>query len=252
MKLPHSYDTIGNIIILNEKANKKQAKELLKSLKHIKTILKKSGIHKGKFRTQKLTFLAGEKNKETLYKESGCSFKLDVEKCYFSPRLSNERLRIAKLVKPKENILVMFSGISIYPIIIAKHSKPKSIIGIELNPAAHKYALENIQLNKLNNITLIKGDVKKIIPKLNKKFDRILMPLPKEAESFLGLTLPVSKKNTIIHFYTFSTEKNLNQEKQKLKTFYKQKKKKIKILRAAKCGQYSPYVFRYCIDFSIC
>ena len=40
----------------------------------------------------------------------------------------------------------------------------------------------------VNNIKLIKGDVKKVIPKLVKlkqKFDRILMPLPKRAEDFI-------------------------------------------------------------------
>ncbi|GAG47225.1 unnamed protein product, partial [marine sediment metagenome] len=131
MRIPHSYDVVGDILILNEKATRKQADSLLKLLKNIKTVLKKKGIHKGKYRTQKLSFLAGRKEKETIHKESGCVFKLDVEKCYFSSRLGSERLRIAKQVKLNEKILVMFSGVGVYPIIISKNSKAEEIYGIE-------------------------------------------------------------------------------------------------------------------------
>ena len=44
-----------------------------------------------------LEFLAGADKTETEYKEHGCRFKVDVVKAYFSPRLSTERLRVAKL-----------------------------------------------------------------------------------------------------------------------------------------------------------
>ena len=36
---------------------------------------------------------------------------------------------------------------------------------------AHKYAYENLMLNKITNIKLFKGDVKKILPKIKIKFN---------------------------------------------------------------------------------
>ena len=69
----------------------------------------------------------------------------------------------------------MFSGSGVYPVVISKNTKAKEIYGIEINPIAHKYAEENIKLNKLKNIKLFCGDVKKTIPKLNRKFDRIFL-----------------------------------------------------------------------------
>src|SRR3989338_7648702 len=99
MKLPHSYSITGDILVLNKSITKKQAQQLLKQNKSIKVIAQKTGIHKGKYRLQKLKILAGEKRKKTIHKESGCLFNLDVEKCYFSQRLSNERLRIVKQIK---------------------------------------------------------------------------------------------------------------------------------------------------------
>ncbi len=183
MKIPSSFDTIGNILILQEKtkAPKKLAKELLKHFPNIKTIVIKTGIHSGKYRLQKTKHLVGIKTKITLHKENNCLLKLDIDKCYFSQRLSSERLRIAKLVKKNESILVMFDGISPYSCVISKNSKPKEIYGIEINPSCNKFAQENIQLNKLNNIKLFQGDVKKILPRIKKKFDVLILDEPTAA-----------------------------------------------------------------------
>ena len=74
-------------------------------------------------------------------------------------------------------MLVMFSGCAPYPIVIAKNAKPAEIAAVELNPVAYDYAVENVKLNKANNVTLFEGDVNEVVPILHKKFDRILMPL---------------------------------------------------------------------------
>jgi tRNA (guanine37-N1)-methyltransferase len=223
--------------------------EILKLLKHVKIVCKKTRKYSGKYRLPKLKIIAGEKRKETLYKENNIQLKLNVEKVYFSPRLSNERKRINSLIKKNESVLVMFSGSGVYPINIAKNTKAKEIYGIEINPIAHKYAEENIKLNKTNNIALFKGDVRKIIPKLNKKFDRILMPLPKGAENFLDLTLKVIKKNGIIHFYTFLEEENIN--KPFINNYLKKYIASFKILDIVKCGAFGPRISRICVDIRI-
>ena len=243
-----SYDIIGKVIIIKEN-NKKFANNLLKIHKNVETILYKSDIHKGKYRTQKLKLLAGKRTKETIYKENNILVKLNLEKAFFSPRLSNERKRISNLIK-EESVLVMFSGVGIYSLVIAKNSKCKEVYGIELNKIAHEYALENAQLNKLGDkITLINDDVSKV--KINKKFDRILMPLPKNAGDFLKDAFRFSKNGTIIHFYTFGQEKEFDEIKKKLTENCKKLRKKIRILRLIKCGQYSPYTYRICLDFMV-
>lgn len=248
--LPKSFDLIGSIAIFSSFPEELKNKErligeaLIKLYKNIKTVAKKTEQHSGRFRTKKVKIIAGEKTKTTLHKESGCVFKLNIETCYFSPRLSTERLRIASLIKPNESALVMFSGVAPYSIIISKHSKAKEIYGIEINPSCHKFALENLELNKIKNIKLILGDVKKI--KLNKKFDRIIMPLPMSAEDFLKQALKFSKKGTIIHFYDFQRKDEVNKSMNKIK-----KHCKAKILKKVICGQYSPRKFRICIDFKV-
>ncbi len=120
-----------------------------------------------------------------------------------------------------------------------------------MNPVAHKFAVENAKLNKLMNVKLIQGDVKKAVPKLKQKFDRILMPLPKDAGGFLEYAFMAAKKGATVHFYTFSNENEFDEAKKKLKDKCKELGKKCRILRVVKCGHYSPRVFRICIDFKI-
>src|SRR3989338_8044555 len=148
-----SFDVIGDIAILevdDKLLDKKEfiVEALLKSNKNIKTVIRKKGIHEGVCRLQDYEFLGGVENYEALYKESGILVKLDVRKTYFSPRLSTERLRISRQITPDEDVLVMFSGVAVYGLIIIKHSKANLVYCVEINEDASKYAEENVNLNK--------------------------------------------------------------------------------------------------------
>ncbi len=239
-----SYDIIGDIAILNEKATKKQANSLLKH-KNINSVYKRAGTYTGKYRTRKLKWLSGEKRTETRHKENNVIMLLDVEKCYFSQRLSEERKRIFKQVKKGEIILVAFSGIGPYQLTISKNTKAKEIYGIEVNPIAHKYAEENLKINKLTNIKNYKGDLKKVLPKIKKKFNRIIMPLPQTAIKYLDIVKKKLKPKGIIHLYIFLKKEQIN------KKYIKNLLKKFKIKKITKCGAYSPGVYRVCIDLKV-
>lgn len=251
--VPTSFDIVGDLAIFSdfpvslEKKEKTIGESLLNLHNNLKVVLKKTKKYSGKFRTPKLKIIAGEKRKETELRENNVRLKLNPEKTYFSIRLATERKRITEQIKDNESILVMFSGIGPYPLVIAKNKKPKEIYSIEINPEAVKYQKENILLNKITNIRLYKGDVKTIVPKLKRKFDRILMPLPRGAENYLQTALIAAKKNSIIHFYDFLNERDFNKAKEKINNVCK----KYKILNFVKCGQFGPGIFRICVDFKI-
>ena len=253
---PRAYEIIGDILILEipqelKNKEKKIAEVYLETHKQIKTIVKKKDIHTGIYRTRKVQILAGKRKKETMYRESGLRFKVNIEKVYFSSRLANERLRIAKLVKKDEEVLIMFSGAAPYVCVIAKHTSAKKVTGIEINPDAHRYAEENIKLNKIKNAEVYCGDVNAILPKLKRKYDRIAMPLPKTSEEFLPLALRHIKPGGTIHFYTFLGEKEIVSEQKKIKQICAASKKKCRILKCAHVGQHSPRVWRVCYDVKV-
>lgn len=256
--VPSSYDVVGDIMIFADfpkklaKKEKLIGKSILEFYPHIKVVMKKTRKYSGKFRLAKLKIIAGEKRKETIHKENDVFTKLDVEKVYFSPRMSTERKRIANLVSKDENVLVMFSGCAPFPLVIAKNSMCKEVYGVEINPKAHEYGLFNVKKNKLGHkIRLFCGDVGKVVPKLRKKFDRILMPLPKGGEKFLGLAIKHLGKNGTIHFYDFLNENEFIKAIEKIAKACKKSGTDYKVIDIVKCGQYAPGFFRICVDIRV-
>ncbi len=254
--LRRAFDVVGDIAIVEVprglwKKQKLIANAVLSQHKNIRAVYKELGGRKGKLRLQKLQWLAGEKRKETVAAENGVRLKLDVEKVYFSPRMSSERKRIYQQVKKGEIVLVMFSGAGPYIVEIAKLTSAKAVYGVEVNRVAHKYAVENAKLNKVEAKTkLFCGDVAKILPRLKIKFDRIVMPLPKGAGAYLDLAFAHIKRNGTIHFYDFLPEGSIPEEAIK-KIKAAAKGKKVKIIGVVKCGQLAPRAYRVCVDFKI-
>jgi len=255
--LSNAFDTVGDILIFNKITEelipyeKKIGKLTLQHLKHINVVCKKAGKYQGTYRTPVLRILAGKRRKETIHKENGVRLKLHAQNTYFSTRTATERLRVANLIKKGESILVMFSGIAPFPLVIEKHSDAKEIVGVEINPHAHKYAMENLTLNKSKTITLYNEDVRKQLPKIKQTFDRIIMPLPKMAIDFLDVALTKSHKGTTIHLYAFVIEDEIDAFKKRIKEICKESKKKCRIQNIEKCGQYAPKEFRLSFDIKI-
>ena len=256
-----SFNVLGNVAIVNfsdeiKNSDKiKFAKEILRKNKFLKTVLEKSGKFKGRLRKMQTKFLAGEKNKEVLYRENNCSFRFNIDTTYFSPRLNNERIEIARKIKKGEEVFVMFAGVAPYSIVIARNSQAKKIYSNEINREANKYAKMNIELNHAKDrVELVNGDVKRIALKLkkqNKKFDVIIMPRPNLRESFLKEAFILSKKGTRIFYYDFCRIEDRQKIVDKINSEAKKSGKKIKILHVDNAGEIAPYKVRLRVDFEI-
>ena len=203
-----AFDQIGDIIIVRIPDSLLSKKELigetlLEQVKSAKSVFYQSSSVEGKFRTRDLEVLAGDNKTETEYKEYGCRFIVDVEKVFFSPRLSSERIRIAELVNHGEIVTNMFAGIGMFSIISAKKKKC-TVYNIDINPDATRLCEKNIALNKLvGNIISIHGDATEVIRnQLENKSDRTLMLLPEKSDEFLDSAILATKSNGVIHYYS--------------------------------------------------
>ena len=208
-RIYNSFDIIGDIAVLKHNNIRKAetvAEKIMATHKNIKTILTPVSSIKGDFRVRKLRLLAGENKTITAHKESGCVFRVDLEKCYFSPRLSYEHSRIAKLVQSGEIVVNMFAGIGCFSIIIAKNVSQTKVYSIDVNPDAVHYMEENVRINEVyDNVFPILGDAKDIIQsQLQGVADRVLMPLPEKALEYLPYALlSLKKRGGWIHYYDF-------------------------------------------------
>jgi len=203
-----AFDQVGDIIIIripDSLLSKKEiiGKTLLEQVKTAKSVFYQASSVEGDFRTRDLEILAGEDKTETEYKEFGCRFIVDVEKAFFSPRLSTERDRIADLVQEGETVINMFGGVGMFSIIAAKRKKC-TVYNIDINPIASKLCEKNIELNKLaGKVISIHGDAaKNVEEKLKDKGDRVLMLLPERSDEFLDSAILAAKNNGIIHYYS--------------------------------------------------
>ena len=178
--------------------------------RHVKTVLCQASPVHGDFRLRKLEWIAGERRTETVHREHGCVFRVDLEHCYFSPRLSHERMRIAQLVQQGEVVVNMFSGVGCFSVVISAHSRPERVYSIDVNPVAVQYLKENARLNKAERtIVPILGDAKEVIrDNLQNSADRVLMPLPEKAYDYLEYAISALKPNGgHINYYDFEHAK---------------------------------------------
>ena len=253
-KLVGSYDVVGDIAIIIVPEPLKLSEEfianaILANNRSIKVVAKRAGLYGGEFRTIPLSILAGENRKETETREFGIRLRLNPERVYYSVRSGNERRRIAALVTPGESVLVLFSGVAPYPLVISRFSRAKLIVGIEKNPDAHVYALQNLQLNKkLRNIILCLGDAREIIPTVREHFDRVVMPLPTMAGAFLPDALRVLKPGGYLHFYDLQKSDSSADSLAKIVTSCRAVNRQVAGYTIVRCGHCGPRTYRICVD----
>lgn len=253
-----AFDQIGDIIIVripDSLLSKKKiiGETLLEQVKTAKSVFYQSSSVEGDFRTRDLEILAGLDKTETEYKEFGCRFIVDVEKAFFSPRLSTERDRIADLVQDGEIIINMFGGVGMFSIIAAKRKKC-TVYNIDINPIAAKLCEKNIKLNKLvGKVFSIPGDAAKIIDEqFCDQGNRVLMLLPERSDEFLNSAILATKSNGIIHYYShIHADKKSQAAKLSEKHFLDIMPIKSKILNSKIVRAVGPRYFQTVVDVRI-
>jgi tRNA (guanine37-N1)-methyltransferase len=209
--LPQALDVIGDIAIIEIPSELKPHENLvgeaiLKTHRNIRTVLAKASTISGIYRVRDFTFIAGEHKTETIHKEYGCQFHIDVAKAYFSPRLSHEHERVASLVQGGEIVVDLFAGVGPFSVLIAKKNPKAVVYAIDLNPEAVRLLKVNVRVNKVENrVFPILGDARQITAtKLHALADRVIMNLPETALEFVDAACQTIKpEGGIVHFYAF-------------------------------------------------
>jgi tRNA (guanine37-N1)-methyltransferase len=209
--LPHALDFVGDIAIIEIPqeldAHKKIIGEaILKTNKNIRTVLAKAGAISGTYRLREFSVIGGEQKTESVHREFGCQYSVDVAKAYFSPRLSYEHKRVTSLVKENETIVDMFAGVGPFSILIAKTHQNVKVYAIDANPHAFEYLKKNIRLNRaIGEVHPFLGDARHIVDeKVTGVADRVIMNLPEKAIEFVDAACRALKpEGGIIHFYSF-------------------------------------------------
>ncbi|MCX9088940.1 MAG: class I SAM-dependent methyltransferase family protein, partial [Candidatus Methanoperedens sp.] len=226
------------------------AKVLLQH-KNIKTIFQATSAVCGEYRTRELLFIAGEQQTETIYRENGCRYLLDVTQVYFTPRLSTERIRIADSVKNGDKVVDMFAGIGPFSILIAKRFPGAHVIAVDKNPVAIKYLRENVRLNKLKNIEIREGDARHAVKGISDA-DHVIMNLPHSGLEFIDSAFGIIKKGGVIHFYAISHEDDLFEGLiREIEAHANKSGLAVCSIDRRIVRPYAPYQYNVCIDLQV-
>ncbi|MCL2862992.1 MAG: class I SAM-dependent methyltransferase family protein [Methanimicrococcus sp.] len=187
---------------------------------------------------------------ETVHKENGCLFKLDVSKIMFSKGNLNEKRPPAAL--SGETVVDMFAGIGYFSIPIAVHSKPSKIIAIELNPVSYGYLCENIRLNGVQAVVEpILGDCRIFAPE--NIADRVLMGYVGTTHEYLEAGLrAVKKEGGILHYHETVHQNDFPKRAvERIEAAAEKCGREASVLESRKVKKYSPGVYHIVIDAAI-
>ena len=252
--LKTAYDSFGEIAVLEipeglKLKEKAIGSALLKLSPSLRAVFKKGSPVEGEYRVRALKKLVGVGGSETTYKEHGCTYKFDLSKVFFTPRLSTERLRIAEQVKPDEVVMDLFAGVGPFSILIAKKQPlVKKIYASDLNPAAFEYLKKNIKINKVSDkVVPLLGDAEEIAKERKNEADRVIMNLPRTTKNYLPTALSCVKKDGIVHYYTFAA----NEEEVKEEIKNNIGVAEYEVLHVQQVRTYSPSEWNYAADIHI-
>lgn len=259
-RLPRAIDFIGDIAIIEVPSELNEyrtmiGEAILKTYKKVHTVLAKASAVSGTYRVRSYEVIAGENKTETIHKEFGCRYHVDVARAYFSPRLSTEHQRVAQLVREGETVIDMFAGVGPFSILIAKKRSDVKVYAIDVNPDAVALLEENIRLNRVDaKVYPILGDAREIIDKkLAGIGDRVIMNLPGKALDFVEAACKALKKEGgIIHFYGFATASSIKELEAEFKKKVEETGRKLeKILHLRPVRETAPYEWQIVLDAQV-
>jgi len=218
-----SYERLGDIVVVNEDDDERArriADAVVESDIPVGTVLNRASKIKGEQRVRDWDVLAGDST-ETVHREYGHEFALDLDAVYFSPRLATERHRVVEHVQAGERVFDMFAGVGPYAVPMA--SAGADIVATDVNETAVEYLRENAERNGVaDRVTAIAGDVRDVVSGSSRAgqsdgvreaaseyedwADRIVMNLPHTAGEFLDTAVALAGEDCVLHYYDIQHE----------------------------------------------
>ena len=217
-----SYERLGDIAILDEE-DSERAREIADAIVAsdipVSTVVNRASKVKGELRVRDWEILASDvpeasseggetesrPRTETVHREYGFEYLLDIAEVYFSPRLATERHRVAEQVEDGERAFDMFAGVG--PFAIPFAAGGAAVVAVDLNERAIDYLQENARRNGVEErITAIQGDVRDVASEYEDWADRIVMNLPHSAGDFLDTAVSLAGDRCVLHYYDIQHE----------------------------------------------
>jgi tRNA wybutosine-synthesizing protein 2 len=214
-RAPGSWAVVGHVALVDasDAPRPGEVGEALLSIQGgVDTVLARGGIS-GESREPDVEVIAGEGDTETVHREHGTEYALDLAAVMFSPGNKAERARMGEVVRDdssdgddhaSERVLDAFAGIGYFTLPMARAGA--RVTAIERNPTAFEYLLENAVRNGVTDrIAAYRGDCREVVPSLRGDFDRVVMGYY-DAHEYLDVVLGALEPGGIVHVHEATPE----------------------------------------------
>jgi len=202
-----SYERVGDVVVIDEDDSDRAralADAIVASDIPVETVLNRASKIEGELRVREWEVLYGEST-ETVHREYGCSYAVDLAAVFFSPRLATERHRVTEQIDAGEQVFDMFAGVG--PFVIPAAQRDATAVGVDKNPVAIEYLEANAETNGVADaVTGIAADVRETTDEYAEWADRIVMNLPHSADEFLDAAMAIAGEECVLHFYDIQHE----------------------------------------------
>lgn len=165
--MPAHWERLGDIVVLSLPGAARPLADAIAPIfgevLRAKTVVEDVAGIRGPLRTPTVRVLWGA-GTETIHREGGIRYKLDVARVMFSSGNLAERVSIANRIRPGDVVVDLFAGIGYFSLPIAVRARAAAVFACEFNPVAFSYLLENVRLNRVSNVIPRFGDCRETAP----------------------------------------------------------------------------------------
>ena len=242
-------ERLGDVVIVDEDDDERAreiADAVVESALPVDTVLNRASKIKGERRVRDWDVLAGDST-ETVHREYGNEFAVDLAEMYFSPRLATERHRVAQQIEAGERVFDMFAGVGPYAVPAAERGA--AVVCTDVNERAIEYFRENAERNGVaDRVTAIAGDVREAAPDYEDWADRIVMNLPHSADEFLDAAVRIAGDDCVLHYYDIQHEDDPYGPGEAAIREAAEPEYEVTVENAGTVRSYAPHELNVCLD----
>ena len=218
-RAPSSWAVLGTVVLVDpgEAPRPGELGEALLDLHGAADTVLARGPITGAHREPDVTVLAGEGDTETVHREHGTTYAMDLAEVMFSPGNKAERARMGETVSEGERVVDMFAGIGYFTLPMARAGA--EVTAIERNPASFQFLLENVRRNGVaDRVQPYRADCRDVLrvaaaprrtdevdPATDVRADRIVMGYY-DAHEYLDSALGALEPDGIVHMHEATPE----------------------------------------------
>jgi tRNA (guanine37-N1)-methyltransferase len=187
--LPRSFDVVGDVVLLRLPAELVAdgpaiGAALLGFVPGARIVGLDRGVH-GPERRRSIERLAGAGGFRTRHRENGVDLEVDVERAYFSPRLSREHALVADQVRDGDSVYDLCCGVGPFAVTIAKAGRARQVTAVDSNPEAISLLGASLTRGRFSvPVRPVAASVEAFLPAAA-PVERVILNLPLEGAKYL-------------------------------------------------------------------